>query len=302
LCWIERADGASGDSDGKGTTRVSALRRLIGRAVLKQKCSVTTSGREVVKEDLTLLSTVPGPLELLERNVDHAVTKIGGESLVHLSLDTNVGGDLVVLHHQQDLGQGVDTGSGLGVTDVGLDGTKVDGLVSLPLAVAGSEDIGDRGHLNTVTGLSTSTVHLNVADLVSINTSVSEDLLVKELLCTSVRVSDGYSFSGVVGSGTKNATKDVVLIVDGILVTLEDDSTASITTAVSISVVVVGLARAGLGQELTLGKTGENVRVGQDIEATSASSVTVASPQGSAGELNGSERRRASSVDGVRRA
>ena len=208
----------------------------------------------------------------------------------------------MVLHHEKDLGERVDTRSGLGVTNVGLDGTEVDRLVGLPLAVAGSEDVGDRGHLNTVTGLSTSTVHLDVADLVSINTSVSEDLLVKELLSTSVRVGDGDGLSRVVGGSAQNATKDVVLVVDGILVTLEDDSTASVTTAVTIGSVVVGLARTGLGQELTLGKTRENVRVGQDVETTGASSVAVTSPQGSAGELDGSERRRAGGVDGVRRA
>ncbi|KAK3068189.1 hypothetical protein LTS18_000775, partial [Coniosporium uncinatum] len=84
------------------------------------------------------------------------------------------------------------------MANIGLDGTEVQRLICASLTVAGSKGIGDGGHLNTVTGLSTGTVHLNVRDVVRIDTSLSEDLLVKELLGTGVRVSDGDGLSRVV--------------------------------------------------------------------------------------------------------
>jgi hypothetical protein len=135
----------------------------------------------------------------------------------------------------------------------------------------------------------------------SIDTSVGKNLLVKELLGTSVRVSDRNSLSRVVGSSAKNASEDVVLVGKRILVSLEDNGTTTITTAVTISIVVISLARACLGQELTLGKTRENVRVGQNVQTTSTSGVALTSPQRSAGKLDGSQRRRTSGVDRERR-
>jgi hypothetical protein len=167
--------------------------------------------------------------------------------------------------------------------------------------VTRSEDVGDRSHLDTITGLGTSTVHFDVADLVSIDTGVGKNLLVEELLGTSVGMGDRYGLSRVVGSSAKDASEDVVLVGKCILVSLEDDGTNTITTAVTIGSVVVGLAGTSLGQELTLGKTGENVRVGKDVQTTGTSSVTVTGPQRSAGKLDSGKRRRASSVDRVRR-
>ena len=77
------------------------------------------------------------------------------------------------------------------MTDVGFDGTKVERLLRTALAVTRSENIGDRCHLDTVTSLSASSVHLNIADVVSIHTSISKDFVVEILLSTGVRVSDG---------------------------------------------------------------------------------------------------------------
>jgi len=294
---LEGGNGAGGDGDRECGPWVNTLWCLAERTVLDEEGGVTTSGREVVQEQLTLLSTVTWPGNLLLGDVDVALSQVLRERLVDDTLDTDVGWDGVVLHHHQNLGKGVDTGSSLSVTDVGLDGTEVELLLWSTATVARSEGVGDRGHLNTITSLGTGTVHLNVRDLVSVNTSVSEDLLEKVLLGTSVRVGDGDGLSGVVGSGTKNATKDVVLVGNGVLVSLEDNGTSTVTTAVTVGVVVVGLARTGLGQELTLGQTRENVWVGQDVETTSTGSVTVTSPERVACNVDGSERRRAGSVN-----
>ncbi|KAG9966746.1 polyketide synthase, partial [Aureobasidium melanogenum] len=268
---LQGSDRTGSHSDGESASGVNSLRGLAKRTILKEDGGVTTSSGEVVEEDLALLSTVAGEVNLLLRNVDIAVLQVLGESLVDLALDTNVGRNGVLLHHHQDLAEGVDTRSGL-------------------TACAGGDEERRR-----------CTVHLDVADLMGIDTSIGEDLLVKELLSASVRVSDRNSLSRVVGSSAKNASKDIILVGKRILVSLEDNGTTTITTAVTISSVVVSLARTCLGQELTLGKTRENVRVGKDVQTTSTGSVAVTGPQRSAGKLDGSQRRRTSSIDRERR-
>ena len=109
------------------------------------------------------------------------------------------------------------------MTDVGLDGTQMKSLFRAALAVARCKSIRDRSHLNTVASLGTSSVHLDIADVVCVNTSVGEDLVVQVLLGSGVGVGDRDSLSTVVGRGTENAAKDVVLVRNGILIALEDD-------------------------------------------------------------------------------
>jgi len=287
---LEGGDGASGDSDWQSVSWVNTLWCLAERTILEKERSVTTGGREVVQEDPALLGAVTWPGNLLLGDMDVTLAQVLRERLVDDTLDTDVGWNGVLLEHHQDLGEGVDTGSSLSVTDVRLDGTEVELLLWSTATVARSEGVGDRGHLNSVTSLGTSTVHLDVGDLVGVNTGISEDLLEKVLLGTSVRVSDGDSLGRVVGGSTKNATKNVVLVSNSVLISLEDDGTGTVTTAVTIGIVVVGLARSGLGQELTLGQTRENVWVGQDVETTSAGSVTVTGPERVTRNVDGSER------------
>jgi len=294
---LEGRNGTTSDSDDLVSTSVNSGRCDAERTLLKKSGSVTTSGREVVQEELAgLASLARRKRSRLDRNVNLAIGQVLGESLVDDTLDTDVGRDNVVFHHHEKLDESVNTRGGLSVTNVCLDGTEVERLVSLAASVGGSKGVGDRGHLNTVTSLGTSTVHLNVDNLVGISTSLSENLLEEELLVTSVRVSDRNSLSGVVCTRTENATQDVVLVGNGIVVTLEDDGCTSITTAVTVSVVVVSLARTSLGQELTLGQTRENIGVGHDVETTTDGSVNITSPEGSAGKLDSGHGRRTGGI------
>jgi hypothetical protein len=122
-----------------------------------------------------------------------------------------------------------------------------------------------------------------------VNAGIGQNPLVQEFLSTCVRVRDGDSFGAVVGGGAKDASQNVVIVGDGVLITLEDDRTASVTTAISISIIVVGFAASCLGQKLALTETRKNVRVGEDVETTRASGITITSPQRSASQLDGSQ-------------
>ena len=95
-------------------------------------------------------------------------------------------------------------------------------------------------------------MHLDVRDVMSIYTGLLKDLPVEVLLSAGMRMGDGNSLCGVIRRSAKNAGQDVIIVRNGVLVPLEDDRATTVATAVAISVVVVRLAAAGLGQELTL--------------------------------------------------
>ncbi|QBZ57336.1 hypothetical protein PoMZ_02260 [Pyricularia oryzae] len=133
-------------SDGDHVDVAGVLsRRLNGRSILKQQTGVTTSSAEVVDENPAGLAIRPLEGGQVESNIDVALTKVLGEGLVDDGslLDTDVGRNGVLLEHEKNLAQSRDTRCGLTVTQVGLDGTEVQGSVSRSLPVGRSKDVGD---------------------------------------------------------------------------------------------------------------------------------------------------------------
>src|ERR1700712_2130334 len=130
-----------------GASGISMSRLDTERTILHDEGGVSTSGTEIVQEQLAWLSTISGPWHLSLRDEHVALSKILGERLVDDSLDSDVGGDRILLHHHQNLDEGIDARGGFSVTNVCLDRTKMELLVWATLAIARSKGIGDTGHL-----------------------------------------------------------------------------------------------------------------------------------------------------------
>ena len=90
--------------------------------------------------------------------------------------------------------------------------------------------------------MGTSPVHFDITHFMSINTSIRQDSLIEEFLRAGMWVSDRHSFCRMVGGSSKDATKDDILIGNGVLVSLENNGATRISTTVAIGGVVVCLA------------------------------------------------------------
>lgn len=76
------------------------------------------------------------------------------------------------------------------------------------------------------------------------------------------------------GRPSDNA-QDGIILRYSVFDSLQDDCHHSISPEVAISLIVKGFARTRLRQELALGKTGEDVRVGQHIHSAGKDCVAV---------------------------
>ena len=111
-----------------------------------------------------------------------------------------------------------------------------------------------------------------------IDAGIIHDLLEEIFLRGSMRVRDGDGIRRMVGDRLEDDPQDTIIVGLCVLKALKDDRANPVTSTISVGVVVVSLAIARFGQELSTTQSGEDVRVGHDVQTPSDGSVALASP------------------------
>jgi hypothetical protein len=142
-------------------------------------------------------------------------------------------------------------------------------------------------------------MHLNIANSVRINGCFTQNLAEDGSLSSDVRSGDGLRLSRVVGVSAQNDTKNGIILSQCIVETLNDESRNTLTTAITISTVIKGLAVSSSREEVASIKTRREVRVRQDIGTACNGSVNVSAPERVASEMNTGKTGGASRVNRV---
>ena len=97
---------------------------------------------------------------------------------------------------------------------------------------------------------------------------------------------DGNGVSRVIGGCFKYDTQNSVIVGFSIFKSLDNNCADPVSSAISVSVIVVGLAVPCLRKELATTQPSKNVGIGHNVQATGNSSVAITSPKRCACQLN----------------
>lgn len=127
------------------------------------------------------------------------------------------------------------------MADVCFGRTKIERIPRHAVS-AGHEDGQHRVHLCSIAGLCSGAVHLDVANVKWIDSSMSDDALEDRGLITFMRSGDTVCLAAMICGCSGNDSKDWIVVHFRIFKTLQYDRADGIRTTVTTSLVVKGVA------------------------------------------------------------
>ncbi len=195
-----------------------------------------------------------------------------------------------------------DTGGargGLGVAQVGLDGTEQQRLLRVAaLAVGGDQSVG----LDRVAQGGAGAVRLDGVDLRRGEVRVGQRLADDALLGAAVGRGEAVGGAVLVDGRATQHGEDGVAVAAGVGEALQDEDAGALAPGGAVRGVGEGLAAAVAGQAALRGELHEGVRARHHGDAAGEGQGALAGAQRPGGHVQGHQRRGAGGVDGDRRA
>src|SRR5579859_161936 len=101
----------------------------------------------------------------------------------------------------------------------------------------------------------------------------------------------------MVRSSSENNTKDWILVSNGVLVSLQDYGSNTISSAIAICFIVKRFARTSLAEEMSAAQTRENVGIRKHVGTSSESGIAFTRSERGNGNVESSKAGRACSIN-----